>query len=103
MKKLLVIFCLLFLSACGTKIEYVTITEKEPILVPESFYVKQEIPPPLSEQKYLSLSEKERERALASYINKLLSTIKDYSLVIDHLFKYNQEQSEIVRSVNKEK
>lgn len=103
MKKLFVIFCLLFLSGCGTKIEYVTVTEKEPIIVPENFYVKPETPVPISEQKYLSLSEKEREKTLAQYINKLLSTIKDYSLVIDHLFKYNQEQSEIVRSVNREK
>lgn len=102
MKKILVVFCLIFLTGCGTKIEYVTVTEKQPIIVPENFYVKPEIPQPISEQKYLSLTEKEREKALALYINKLLGTIKDYSQVIDHLFKYNQEQAEIVRSVNKE-
>lgn len=93
----------LMLVGCASKVQYTTLVDKEPVSIPEQFFVKPELPPPPEKDYYLSLSPELKEKALGAYIIRLLGTVKDSFTVIDNLKQYNDEQVKIIKDSNNKK
>lgn len=99
---LLILVVSVFLVGCG-ETKYITIVEKEAVNIPESFFNKPDTPEPPDRARYLSIKPEQREKALASYVIRLLNAIKDLHLIVDNIKEYNDKQKELVSKANKEK
>lgn len=106
MKRILLVFCvflsLLTLAGCGS-VQYVTLTDKVPVSIPESFFTKVEVPAPPDRDAYLKMSASDKEKVLTVLVLQLYKTINNQDKIIDLIHTYNSEQIKIINAANTNK
>lgn len=102
MKYLSLLIVSFLLIGCGVTTEYVYIKEKEPVDVPKTLFIHPKVPEPIKKESYLKLSATDKEITLGSYILSLQKIIKGYTLILDNIELYIDEQNKIIKSINEE-
>jgi len=103
MKKLLIVLISLVLAGCAAETKTVPIPDVKVLEIPDQMFLYPDIPaPPVTPDKYVTLSSEEKEKALSLYAVDLIKVIKDYRLIEQNIQNYVKDAMQKVNKIIKD-